>query len=65
MTVTLIKPSARWGVEFRVSPSPDHVTVSADEVAARRFLKALLFMGNTDAVLMVDDGHGWHPAVTQ
>jgi hypothetical protein len=65
MTVTPLNPSTRWGVEFEGSPSPDHVSVSADEAAARRFLRGLLFCGNRDAHLMVDDGHGWHPAVTQ
>lgn len=64
MTVTLIKPVTRWGVEFEGSPSPDHVTVSKSEAAARRFHHALDFCGNHDARLMVDDGHGWHPADT-
>lgn len=65
MTVTLIKPTQQWGVEFEGSPYPDHVTATVDEAAARRFLRGLLFCGNRDAHLMVDDGHGWHPAVTQ
>ncbi|MEV4672669.1 hypothetical protein AB0K34_13525 [Actinomadura sp. NPDC049382] len=68
MTVTLSKPTTapkptvRWGVEFEGSPSPDHVTVSVDEQTARRFLRGLLFCGNTDARLVSDDGTGWHPA---
>lgn len=64
MTVTLIKPVTRWGVEFEGSPSPDHVTVSVDEQAARRFLRGLQFCGNRDARLVTDDGTGWHPAHT-
>lgn len=57
-------PTARWGVEFGGSPSPDHVTVCADEAGARRFCRGLEFCGNADACLVVDDGHGWHPADT-
>lgn len=64
MTVTLIKPSTRWGVEFEGSPSPDHVTVSKSEQDARRFCHALEFCGNTDARVVTDDGHGWHPTDT-
>lgn len=64
MTVTLIKPVTRWGVEFEGSPSPDHVTVAANEQTARRFLRGLLFCGNHDARVVTDDGHGWHPADT-
>lgn len=64
MTVTLIKPVTRWGVEFEGSPSPDHVTVSVDEQTARRFLRGLQFCGNADARLVTDDGTGWHPAHT-
>lgn len=64
MTVTLVKPSARWGVEFEGSPFPDHITTSKSEQDARRFLRGLLFCGNADAQLMTDDGHGWHPADT-
>ena len=62
MTATLSQPVTRWGVEFEGSPSPDHVTVSVDEQAARRFLRGLQFCGNADALLVTDDGHGWHPA---
>ncbi len=61
---TLPKPTVRWGVEFEGSPSPDHVTVSESEAAARRFHRGLVFCGNADARLMTDDGHGWHPAPT-
>lgn len=62
--VTAPKPSTRWGVEFAGSASPDHVTASESEQAARRFLRGLVFCGNRDARLMTDDGHGWHPADT-
>lgn len=67
IALTHVRASAVWGVEFGGSPSPDHVTAAESEAAARRFLSGLLFCGNTDAHLMVDDGHGWHPAgsVTQ
>jgi hypothetical protein len=58
------KVPAVWGVEFSASQSPDHVTVSADEAAARRFLRGLEFCGNADARLVVDEGNGWHPADT-
>lgn len=64
MTVTLVKPPARWGVEFEGSPNPDHVDIRANEADARRFAHALQFCGNRPCVV-VDDGHGWHPAVTQ
>ncbi len=64
MTVTLSKPTTpittRWGVEFEGSPSPDRVTVSVDEQAARRFLRGLEFCGNRDARLVVNTGAGWH-----
>jgi hypothetical protein len=63
VTVTLIKPVTRWGVEFEGSPSPDHVDARADEADARRFAHALEFCGNRPRVV-VDDGTGWHPADT-
>ena len=64
IALTHVKPTVAWGVAFAASPSPDHVTVAEHEAAARRFLGALLFCGNTDARLVTDTGGGWCPVET-
>jgi hypothetical protein len=55
-----------WGVRFRGSiHRVSHVDPYPSEAGARKFLHALDYMGNTDAVLVHWDGAAWVPvAVT-
>lgn len=56
MTVTLSKPAPRadeFGVRYAAAfDRVTHVDPYANEAAAAKFLHALLFMGNADAVLV-------------
>lgn len=64
MTVTLIKPTPpdEFGVRYAAAfDRVTHVDPYADEAAAAKFLHALLFMGNADAVLVRWDGAAWVP----
>lgn len=61
MTVTLTKQ--QWGVQFTLPV--EEVEVRAGEGDARRWLKALHFCGNRDAVLVTRTGdEPWHPVDT-
>ncbi|OLT21664.1 hypothetical protein BJF79_15470 [Actinomadura sp. CNU-125] len=61
MTVMLTKPE--WGV--RCTCPVEEVDVRASEADARRWLRALHFCGNHDAVLVTRAGDGpWRPVET-
>ncbi|MFG2001765.1 hypothetical protein ACGFNU_21700 [Spirillospora sp. NPDC048911] len=65
MTVTLTKTHTTWGVRHAAAhDSITHVDQRANETDARRWLNALLFCGNCDAVLVCRgrDTDEWTPA---
>lgn len=63
MTADLSAPALPWGVRYAAAMDrASHVDPYVSEAGARRFLHALGFMGNTDAVLVRWDGTAWVPA---